>query len=232
MKTLVVIPTYNERDNIIPIYAEIKAYNPDVHVLFVDDNSPDKTFEVAQELARNNTDIFLLKREKKMGLGTAYIAGFSWGLQKGYEIFCEMDADFSHRPQDLKNILEKFNEGYDFIVGSRYVDGGGVKNWSWYRKLISRGGGVYSRLILGYPIRDWTGGFNAYKRDILLAIGLESVNSEGYSFQIELKYKSIKKGFKYCEVPIFFEERRAGKSKMSFKIFFEALIRVWNIRTM
>ncbi len=232
MKTLIVIPTYNERENAPAIYEAIKSLNIGVHILFVDDNSPDKTYEIVQSLSQKNSDVFLLKREKKQGLGRAYIAGFGWGLERGYDVLCEMDADFSHRPQDLKVILETLNAGKDFAIGSRYQSGGGTVNWNWFRKLISKGASVYSRIILGYPLKDWTGGFNAYKRHVLLAIGLETVNSEGYSFQIELKYKSIKKGFNYSEVPIIFEERRAGKSKMSFKIFFEAIVRVWAIRSM
>lgn len=231
-KVLVVIPTYNERENVEKISEAIRSLGIGVHILFVDDTSPDKTYEIVESLSKKFSDIFLLKKEKKEGLGRAYIAGFKWGIAKGYNILVEMDADFSHRPVDLAKIVNtiKNDPKLDVAIGSRYVEGGATQNWNWYRKLISKGGSSYSRMILGYPIGDWTGGFNAYRSPVLQAIGLDSIKSEGYSFQIELKYKSINKGFKFLEIPIIFEERRAGKSKMSSKIFFEAIARVWGIR--
>ncbi len=231
-KVLVVIPTYNERENVQKIANAIRQQSLSVHILFVDDTSPDKTYEIIQEMSENSSDVFLLKKEKKGGLGRAYVAGFNWGISRGYTVMVEMDADFSHRPEDLSRIITEVrgNPGVDVFIGSRYVPGGATQNWNWYRKFISKGGSFYSRAVLGYPINDWTGGFNAYRSPVLQAIGLENIKSEGYSFQIELKYRSINKGFKYLEIPIIFEERRAGKSKMSSKIFFEAVARVWAIR--
>lgn len=229
MKALVIIPTYNEIDNVQPIVEQVFAENPEVHILIVDDSSPDGTGEKVKDLMKVHANLDLLVRTKKEGLGKAYIAGFKVGLKRGYDVLVEMDADFSHRPKDLKAHLEKIKE-CDFIVGSRWVQGGGTVNWGLGRRLISKGGSLYSRLILGYPVRDWTGGFNLWKREVLLAIGLDDIQSEGYSFQIELKYRALKKGFKMLENPIIFEDRRVGQSKMSSRIVFEALLRVWSIR--
>lgn len=230
MKTLVIIPTYNERENIQAIVPAVFAQGLGVHILVVDDNSPDGTANAVREMQTQFTgQLHLLSRPGKQGLGKAYLAGFRWGLDQGYEVVVEMDADFSHRPQDLSVLLSKLNQN-DFVVGSRYVPGGSTLNWGLIRKMISRGGGMYSRWILGYPLRDWTGGFNAWKKPVLLGIDLSSVHSEGYSFQIELKYKALKKGFTGAEAPIVFEDRRAGQSKMSFKIVIEAFYRVWILR--
>ncbi len=229
MKALVIIPTYNERDNIRPLLSEIFSLTPRTHVLVVDDNSPDKTASVVGELQRDYPQLHLLSRAQKQGLGRAYIAGFEWGLKNNYEVLVEMDADFSHRPEDLLKILERI-EGNDVVVGSRWIKGGGTKNWGIGRKIISRGGSFYSKVILGYPLLDWTGGFNAWKAHVLTAMPLGSVKSEGYSFQIELKYKALKNHFRVEEVPILFEDRRVGESKMSSRIVLEALYRVWKIR--
>lgn len=230
MKTLVIIPTYNEKDNIAPLITTILGLNAGVDVLVVDDNSPDGTGAIVQELGKKQSGVFLLSRPGKAGLGKAYIAGFQWGLERGYESLVEMDADFSHRPQDLLKLLKAL-ESADFVMGSRWVPGGETVNWGLGRKFISRGGSFYSRMILGYPVRDWTGGFNAWRAKVLREIDLTQVRSEGYSFQIELKYRASRLGFKGVEVPIVFEDRRVGQSKMSSRIVVEALFRVWSIRS-
>ena len=231
MNSLIVIPTYNEKENIPLLLNEILAASAkasmDVEVLVVDDNSPDGTGQIVKNFG--NQKVHLLHREKKQGLGKAYLAGFAWALQKDYDVVFEMDADFSHRPADLINMLQNFST-HDFVLGSRYIAGGATKNWGVLRKIISRGGGLYSRLILGFPVQDWTGGFNGWKRHVLQGIGLQDVQSEGYSFQIELKYRALKNGFKGKEIPILFEDRRVGQSKMSLKIVLEAFYRVWAIR--
>jgi dolichol-phosphate mannosyltransferase len=230
MKILVIIPTYNERENIAPLIDEIIKLNPNVDILVVDDNSPDQTAQVVKE--KQNlypSKVHLLTRPGKQGLGKAYLAGFDWGFAQGYEAMIEMDADFSHRPIDLVTLVEKVKT-HDFVIGSRYVKGGSTLNWGFFRKLISRGGSLYARLVLGYPIRDWTGGFNAWQTKVIEKIGTRNVTSEGYSFQIELKYRAMKLGFRGIEVPILFEDRRVGQSKMSSKIVLEALFRVWSIR--
>ena len=236
MKSLVIIPTYNERENVEAITsAVLKATASDTgnetHVLVVDDNSPDGTGDIVRKLMVNEKRLQLLSRPQKQGLGRAYIAAFKWGLEHGYDVLVEMDADFSHRPEDLVKILAETRAAdCDFAVGSRYVSGGRTVNWGILRKIISRGGSLYSRLILGYPLSDWTGGFNAWKRKVLEGIGLDSIKSEGYSFQIELKYRSLCKKFRVVEVPIVFEDRRVGKSKMSMRIVLEAFGRVWGMR--
>jgi dolichol-phosphate mannosyltransferase len=229
MKTLVIIPTYNERENVAAIVPAVLAINSDVDILIVDDNSPDGTQDVVRELQARSPRVHLLGRAGKEGLGKAYLAGFAWALRENYELIAQMDADFSHRPEDLSPLLAAARTG-DFAMGSRWVPGGRTVNWSLLRKIISRGGSLYARLILRYPTRDWTGGFNAWRAPTLRKIGLESVRSEGYSFQIELKYRALKLGFNGVEVPIVFEDRRVGQSKMSSRIVFEALYRVWGLR--
>lgn len=229
MKAIVIIPTYNEIDNITEIVKAIFLQEKNVSILVVDDSSPDGTGDAVKKMQADYPQLHLLTRAGKEGLGRAYIAGFQWALEKGYEFIVEMDADFSHRPEDLSKIL-KAAEQNDFVIGSRYVDGGSTVNWTFMRKLISRGGSFYSRTILGYPIRDWTGGFNGWKSKVLQGIDLPTIRSNGYSFQIELKYKACKNGFKFKEVPIVFADRRVGQSKMSGKIVIEAFYRVWQIR--
>lgn len=231
MNNLVIIPTYNERENIANIIPAIRQLLPEVNILVVDDNSPDKTQEVVEKMQNSDSRLHLLKRKGKEGLGKAYIAGFKWGLDHGYEGLCQMDADFSHRPQDLVRLLDALKV-HDFVVGSRWIQGGATANWSLSRKIISRGGSFYARQILRFPLRDWTGGFNAWKAATLRKIGLDSVRSEGYSFQIELKYRASRLGLNGIEVPIVFEDRRAGQSKMSSRIVFEALRRVWSMRSL
>lgn len=231
MKTLVIIPTYNERENISHIVpAVLNLTTAETEILVVDDNSPDGTANIVRQLQAQSSRVHLLLRQKKEGLGRAYIAGFHWGLENGFDVLTEMDADFSHRPEDLVKVLEEAKTS-DFVIGSRYVPGGSTVNWGLLRKIISRGGSLYSRLILGFPIRDWTGGFNAWHRQVLIAMDLDKVQSNGYSFQIELKYRASRLGFKGTEVPIVFEDRRVGQSKMSMKIVLEAFYRVWLIRS-
>lgn len=229
MKKLVIVPTYNEIENVKVLIPELMKLKSQFDVLFVDDSSPDGTGQYISEISKQNSRVHLLSRTKKEGLGKAYIAGFNWGLDKGYDTLTEMDADFSHRPVDLDAILQIIDQ-HDVVIGSRYVPGGQTVNWGIIRKLISRGGSLYSKIILGFPTNDWTGGFNTWKRQALIDIDLSSIQSNGYSFQIELKYKAQKKGYKIKEYPIVFEDRRVGQSKMSLKIVLEAFYKVWMIR--
>lgn len=228
---LIIIPTYNESDNIEKLLDLISRTDPAAHVLIVDDNSPDRTYEIVERLMQTSYPgrLFLLKRAGKMGLGTAYIAGFKWALARDYDYIFEMDADFSHDPKYLPAFLAAI-EKHDLVLGSRYVPGGGVKNWGLLRKFISRGGSLYARTILGLSLRDLTGGFKCFRRQVLESIDLDAVKSNGYSFQIEMTYRARCKGFRICETPIVFEDRTAGKSKMSRKIFLEAVLMVWKLR--
>lgn len=230
MKKLVIIPTYNELENIRELVPTLLELKESFDILVVDDNSPDGTAAWVQEFSKTRDRVHLLLRAKKQGLGKAYIAGFKWGLERKYEALIEMDADFSHAPQDLVKVLQALNN-HPVVIGSRYVPGGKTVNWGFLRKLISRGGSLYSRLVLGYPTKDWTGGFNGWHAQVLKDIDLDSIQSNGYSFQIELKYKAQKKGYTVCEVPITFEDRRVGQSKMSMKIVLEAFYKVWMIRS-
>ena len=230
MQALVIIPTYNEAENVGKITTAVRAACPQCEVLVVDDSSPDGTGNLVLQLQKVDPKIHLLSRAQKQGLGRAYIAGFEWGLGRGFDVLIEMDADFSHRPEDLLPLLKQIELGADFAVGSRYVKGGATQNWGLGRKIISRGGGLYSRMILGFPLNDWTGGFNAWTKKSLQMIGLSGVHSNGYSFQIELKYRALKNGCRGVESPILFEDRRAGQSKMSSKIVVEAFWRVWKMR--
>jgi dolichol-phosphate mannosyltransferase len=230
VQTLIVIPTYNEIENLQPLVEAIFATVPqNVEVLVVDDGSPDGTGKLADELKAKNPRLHVLHRAKKMGLGTAYVNGFKWGLEKGFQALIEMDADFSHDPKYLPRMLELLGQ-YDVVIGSRYVKGGGTVNWGLGRKIISRGGSLYSRVILSAPIRDFTGGFNGWRRSVLEKVDLPTLRSDGYSFQIELKYRAYLRKFKIIEFPIVFEDRKVGKSKMSRKIVIEALGRVWGFR--
>ncbi|CAM4420457.1 polyprenol monophosphomannose synthase [Corallococcus exiguus] len=229
-RALVCIPTYNERDNIGPITQAVLAADPRVDILVVDDNSPDGTGQLADELAAKNPRVRVLHREKKEGLGRAYLAAFRWALAEGYTYILEMDADFSHDPRYLPTFMDAAEGGADLVLGSRYVDGGGTVNWGVGRKIISRGGSLYARSILGVDVRDLTGGFKCFNRRVLESINLDEVRSTGYAFQIELTYRTLRKGFTVREVPIVFEDRRVGHSKMNKKIFVEALGMVWKLR--
>lgn len=229
MKKLVIVPTYNEIENLQLLFPALMSLSEQFDVLIVDDSSPDGTGQFVIAESQKNNRIHLLSRPKKEGLGKAYIAGFRWGLERGYDVLVEMDADFSHRPVDLDAMLKKMNTE-KVVIGSRYVPGGQTVNWGIIRKMISKGGGLYSRLILGFPLRDWTGGFNCWNREVLQKINLDSIQSNGYSFQIELKYKALKNNYTIVEHPIVFEDRRVGQSKMSLKIVLEAFYKVWSIR--
>ncbi|MCX6119845.1 MAG: polyprenol monophosphomannose synthase [Proteobacteria bacterium] len=230
-KPIVIVPTYNERENVSPLVERVFSASSDIHILFVDDNSQDGTQLVIESMMAKNPDrIFILKRAGKLGLGTAYIAGFKWALAKGYDALIEMDADHSHDPKELPIFIQKLQTA-DAVIGSRYIEGGATVNWSFIRKCISIFGSFYGRTILGISIRDLTGGFNAWRKDTIVAINPDLVKSEGYSFQIELKYRAFRAGKKLVESPITFEERRAGQSKMSFRIVLEAMTRVWALRS-
>ena len=226
---LVIIPTYDERENVEAITRAILEATPDVDVLVIDDNSPDGTGEIADAIAAREPRVNVLHRPGKEGLGKAYLAGFSWALARGYALVLEMDADFSHNPGYLPEMLATAQRA-DVVLGSRNVKGGGTVNWGIGRKLLSRGGSFYARTILGLPVRDLTGGFKCFHREVLEAIDLQSVQCSGYAFQIELTYRAMKKGFRVVEVPIVFEDRRVGRSKMSRRIVLEAIAKVWSIR--
>lgn len=225
----VVVPTYNERENIGEIIPRILA-QPRFRVLVVDDSSPDGTAEVVRELSAADARVALLSRPGKQGLGTAYLAGFRHALAEGASYIFEMDADFSHDPAYLPELLQAAETRCDLALGSRYVPGGGTTDWGMMRQLISRGGNLYARAILGMPVADATGGFRCYRRAVLEAIDLDSIHSNGYSFQIEMAYRTLEAGFRIGEVPIVFPDRRVGKSKMSRRIVAEALVTVWRLR--
>jgi dolichol-phosphate mannosyltransferase len=226
-RACVVLPTYNERENVPQIVPAILAASAALDVLVVDDNSPDGTGALADEIARRDSRVRVLHRPRKEGLGRAYLAGFAEALRAGYGRIVEMDADFSHDPGRLPVLL---GTDADLVLGSRYVAGGGTVNWGPGRRLLSRGGSFYARTILGLPIRDLTGGFKCFRRKVLEGLDLASVRSSGYAFQIELTYRAIRRGFRVVEVPITFVDRRVGKSKMSRRIVAEALWMVWKIR--
>ena len=231
MKTLIIIPTFNEELNIRNIIEKIAQTLADreFSILVVDDNSKDKTAKIVKEMQKIMSNLYLLERGGKYGLASAYIDGFKYGSDLGYKAFIQMDADFSHSPEYLPIFFDKLQEN-DVVIGSRNIAGGKVIGWGLIRNIISKGGSLYSRLILNCPIKDLTGGFNGWKLDILNKIGLNNVISKGYSFQIEMKYRAYKMGAQVLEFPIVFEDRKFGKSKMSKKIFFEALLNVIKIR--
>jgi dolichol-phosphate mannosyltransferase len=230
MKTLIIIPTYNERNNIIPLIEEIEKYlNTDI--LVMDDSSPDGTGDAVREIQKYKPFIYLIQRPGKMGLASAYLQGFQYAIEHDYDAVFEMDADFSHNPKYLPHFISALKDS-DLVIGSRYIPGGGVKNWSKIRELISRGGNFYARIILGIPIKDTTGGFKCFRVEALKQFDLKKISSEGYSFQIEMNYLFHKNGFRVEEIPIIFEERREGQSKMSKKIFLEAMKQVWKFRLM
>lgn len=231
MDKLVIIPTYNEKENIEKITRKIFSLAGNYHVLVVDDGSPDGTGDIIRNLQKEFPEqLHLLERSGKMGLGTAYIAGFKWGLQKEYEYIFEMDADFSHNPDDLLRLHQACVAGADVAVGSRYVRGGKVVNWPWDRIFISKGGALYTKLITWMPVQDPTAGFICYRKQVLKAIPLDKVQFVGYAFQIEMKYRAWKLGYKIKEVPITFEDRKEGVSKMTKGIVHEAMYGVWKMR--
>ncbi|MEO8666068.1 MAG: polyprenol monophosphomannose synthase [Ignavibacteria bacterium] len=230
-RTLVIIPTYNEADNIlkiIPLVLENTSEDNQFNILVIDDNSPDGTSGLVEQL--NNPNVNILKREKKLGLGTAYVAGFHYAIKNNYDYVFEMDADFSHDPKYLKTFIEKIKEGYDLVIGSRYINGISVLNWPLRRLILSYMASVYTRMVTGLKVMDTTAGFMCYRVEALKKINLDNVRSNGYSFQIEMKFKFYKKGFKIWEVPILFIDRREGESKMSRKVVYEAYFMVWKLK--
>lgn len=229
--SLVIIPTYNEKENVVKMLETVMALEPFFHVLVVDDGSPDGTADLAKSVAKKfNGRIFMLERKKKQGLGTAYIAGFKWALQKDYAYIYEMDCDFSHNPEDLIRLRDACIAGADLAIGSRNIKGGAVVNWPLGRRLLSRGASIYVNLVLWLGVSDSTAGFVAYKRNVLDSIALDSVEFVGYAFQIEMKLRAKRKGFKIVEVPIIFCDRVLGTSKMNLNIFNEAFIGVLKMK--
>jgi dolichol-phosphate mannosyltransferase len=230
-RPLVVIPTYDEAENVERIVARTRAALPEAHVLVADDNSPDGTGELADKLAAEDAHVHVLHREGKQGLGAAYIAGFRWGLERGYGVLVEMDADGSHQPEQLPRLLDRLRDA-DLVLGSRWVPGGSVVNWPVSRKVLSRGGNTYTRLALGIPLHDATGGFRAFRRATLEGIELDEVASQGYCFQVDLAWRAVRRGFRVAEVPITFVERELGTSKMSGSIVREALwmVTAWGLK--
>ncbi len=228
-RTLIVLPTYNERENLPTIVPKILAQDPGIEVLVVDDNSPDGTGKLADEMAKADKRVRVIHRPGKQGLGTAYIAGFKWALQRGYEFVFEMDADFSHNPDHIPEFLKAANE-YDLVLGSRYLYGVTVVNWPMSRLLLSYYANKYARFATGMPFSDTTGGFKCYRRKVLESIDLDAIRSEGYSFQIETTFRAWRKGFKIGEITIVFTDRLEGTSKMSGRIIREAVWVVWKLR--
>jgi len=228
-RALVCLPTYDERENLAPMIEAVLAQAPAVEILVIDDNSPDGTGRLADEIAAREPRVHVLHRQGKEGLGRAYLAGFAWALARDYGLVLEMDCDFSHDPRHLPAMLAAAAT-HDLVLGSRYVPGGGTVNWGLGRKLISRGGSLYARLILGLTARDLTGGFKCFRREVLEGIDLATVQCTGYAFQIELTYRAARRGFRIQEIPITFVDRRVGHSKMSRRIVLEAIRKVWSIR--
>lgn len=225
-KTLIVIPTYDERENVEPMAAEVLKLYPEVNILFVDDNSPDGTGAIIDKIVAAEPRINVLHRRAKEGLGRAYVAGFKWALERGYERICEMDCDFSHDPKALELLFAASESGSDLVLGSRYIGGIRIMNWPMSRLLLSTGAAKYVRMITGMPVLDPTGGFKCFRREVLEAIELDRITSNGYSFQIEMTHTAWMKGFSVKEVPIVFEDRRAGYSKMRANIATEAFLMV------
>ncbi|HKG92974.1 MAG TPA: polyprenol monophosphomannose synthase [Gemmatimonadaceae bacterium] len=229
-RALIIVPTYNERENIGRLISEVLAQDPRLEVLVVDDNSPDGTGEIVETLSGQNVRVHLLKREKKLGLGTAYVAGFGWALARPYDYVFEMDADFSHPPSHLPQFLEAIKDA-DVVLGSRYRNGKvTVVNWPMSRLMLSYSANIYARFVTGLPLFDSTGGFKCFRRGVLAAIDLKDVRSNGYAFQIEMSFRAWKRGFRIVEIPILFVDRTEGQSKMSKRIVREAVWMVWRLR--
>jgi dolichol-phosphate mannosyltransferase len=228
--TLVIIPTFNEAENIKLIVSRVRSAIPEAHVLIADDNSPDGTGILADELVATDDQVHVLHRKGKEGLGAAYLASFRWGMDNGFGVLVEMDADGSHQPEELPRLLTALNDA-DLVLGSRWVPGGRVVNWPKHREILSRGGSTYSRILLGMPIRDVTGGYRAFRAETLKGLGLEEVASAGYCFQVDLARRAVEAGYHVVEVPITFVDRAFGDSKMSRDVLVEALWRVtvWGI---
>lgn len=231
MKVLTVIPTYCELENLPLILDRLRSVAPEVDVLIVDDNSPDGTGVLADKFAAKDTKIHTLHRKEKAGIGSAYMVGFKWGLQNGFQVLVEMDADGSHQPEDLELILNKIYAGSDLVLGSRWISGGNVVGWSKHRELLSRAGNFYARTLLGVKVKDITGGYRAFRSTVFDELDLDKVSSQSYSFQTDLAWQVIKLGKNVCEVPITFTNRQFGSSKMNSKVFFETLWKVtfWGV---
>jgi len=227
---LICVPTYEEVENLPVLLERIWSSAPLAHVLVADDASPDGTGELADRIASGDGRVHVLHRSGKQGLAKAYLASFAWGLERDYQVLVQMDADLSHDPAYLPTLFEALASRADVVVGSRRVPGGGIENWGPVRHFVSWGGSTYSRLLLGLEVRDLTGGFNGWRREVLEAIGLEAIDSTGYCFQIELKYRAVRSGWRVVEVPIVFRNRERGTSKMDFAIFLEGLLNVWKLR--
>ena len=230
LKSLIILPTYNEKENIEALVEEVLTRGP-YDLLIVDDNSPDGTGDIADRLAKKHQGrVYVMHRKAKEGLGRAYVDGFRWGLARDYEVLFEMDADFSHNPAHLSQFIREIEKGADLVLGSRNIKGGGTRNWSLLRKVISKGGSLYAQAILFSPNRDLTSGFTAFRRELLESLDLDNIRSNGYSFQIEVTHRARQMGFKVKETPIIFHDRKVGTSKMNSKIVLEAMLVVWKIR--
>ena len=226
-KILVVIPTYNESENIEKLIQELSSLEH--HIMIVDDNSPDGTSEIVENLKEKNNNLYLIKRESKLGLGSAYRDGFKAAMNMGYEFFVEMDADFSHQTIDLVEMIKNIDKA-DVIIGSRYIEGGGITGWNYKRRLLSKLANLFTQILFGYHIKDSTSGFRIYNRESLEKINFQKTKSDGYSFQIEMTYRANKKNLKILEIPITFYERREGESKMTGQIINEAIISLFKLR--
>ena len=229
MKTLIISPTYNEKKNIKALVAQVLNHNLDYHLLIIDDNSPDGTASAVKELQTEYTNLHLEERPGKAGLGTAYIYGFKWALERDYEAVVQMDADLSHDPGDVPRLVKQL-EAHDLVIGSRYIHGVSVVNWPIRRLILSYGANLYSSIVTGMPLKDSTGGFKAWRREVLETVQLDQVRSQGYSFQIEMNFRTWRRGFTIIEEPIIFTDRTIGESKMSKTIMYEAIWMVWRLR--
>jgi len=229
MKTLIISPTYNEKKNIKALVAQVLDLNSDYHLLIIDDNSPDGTASAVKELQTEYTNLHLEERPGKAGLGTAYIYGFKWALERDYEAVVQMDADLSHDPGDVLRLVKQL-EAHDLVIGSRYIHGVSVVNWPIRRLILSYGANLYSSIVTGMPLKDSTGGFKAWRREVLETVQLDQVRSQGYSFQIEMNFRTWRRGFTIIEEPIIFTDRTIGESKMSKTIMYEAIWMVWRLR--
>jgi len=229
MNTLIISPTYNEKKNIVSLIESVFSVNQDYHILIIDDNSPDGTANLVKELQLKYNNLFLEERPGKAGLGTAYKYGFNWALHRDYDNIIQMDADLSHNPKEITEMVGLLNN-YDLVIGSRYIDGVSVVHWPIKRLILSYGANVYARFVTGLPVKDSTGGFKAWKREVLNSIDIDAVKSQGYSFQIEMNWRAWQRKFNIIEHPIVFTDRTVGESKMSKKIMFEAIIVIWRMR--
>jgi len=230
MRSLVIIPTYNEKENIKIVIEKLRALKIDLDILIIDDNSPDSTAAIVRETQKTMPNLHLIERPGKLGLGTAYVMGFKWALERDYQYILEMDADLSHNPEDVPRLISECEKGSDLVIGSRYCKGVNVINWPIKRLILSYGANKYTRIVTGLPIKDATAGFKCFHRRVLAEIDLTRLKSSGYSFQIEMNFRAWKKGFKVTEIPIIFIERSEGKSKMSRGIVYEAVFMVWKLK--